>query len=83
LYVDKSGVHYSPNQYILKFVEASASNKSALMKIMKDCGLVSRYYRDIEPGSGGRQPDNYHGLPPRLKILWEERERGVVKAEDV
>jgi len=63
LYVDRDGIEYSPQQYVLKVWHAEANEKKDLVACLEDVGLESRYFKRILPGQG-QQPEGYHGLPP-------------------
>lgn len=70
LYVDRDGIHYSPDQYVKHFIKVDVAQKIALVKILNGCGMMSRYYKDVKPGEG-EQPAGFKGLPERLRLLWE------------
>lgn len=73
LYVDKDGIHFSPDQYVSRLMQVDKDEKNALLKILKDCNLMSRYYRAVEPLKG-TQPEGYHGLPANLQDAWDAHE---------
>lgn len=70
LYVDRDGIHFSPDQYVKRVLKASAADTEALLNILMGCYMMSRYYRDVSP-ENGRQPDGYLGLPLHLQIQWD------------
>lgn len=70
LYVDRDGIHYSPDQYVKRFVKIDETQKIALVNILNECGMMSRYYKDVKPGEG-EQPVGFKGLPKQLGLLWE------------
>jgi hypothetical protein len=71
LYVDRDGIEYSPQQYVLKLWHAESDEKKELVTCLKGAGLESRYFKRIFPGQG-EQPKGYHGLPPDYALAWEE-----------
>ncbi|KAI1412086.1 hypothetical protein F5Y13DRAFT_50981 [Hypoxylon sp. FL1857] len=76
LYIDRTGIYHSPDQYVMRILEDDETEKNALRLCLKESGMISRYYRAVEPGAG-TQPTGYHGLPPRLASLWKAHEESL------
>lgn len=75
IYMDKDGIEYSPDQYVMKFLDDDEEQK-ALILCLIEVGMKSRYFKRILPNAGN-QPTGYHGLPPSYAILWEAHEEGL------
>jgi hypothetical protein len=70
LYMDRPGIEYSPQQYVMKVWDADEKEKEALISCLEDAKLKSRYFKRILPNQGA-QPLGYHGLPPGYAEMWE------------
>ncbi|KAF2733343.1 hypothetical protein EJ04DRAFT_272997 [Polyplosphaeria fusca] len=78
IYQDKSGIEYSPDEYVLKIMtEMSDREKITLVKCLRKNGITSHYFRRIMPREG-EQPAGYHGLPIRFAKAWEDYEKKKV-----
>ena len=80
LYVDKSGIHYSPDQYVRRVLKVDERQRETLLHILRLCGLESRYFKDVRPFKG-KQPVGYCGLPSRLQPYWDNYEQGLPQAQ--
>ena len=74
LYMDRDGIEYSPQQYVMKLWDADEKDKKALISCLEGAKLMSRYFKRILPDKGD-QPSGYHGLPPSYAKVWEVHER--------
>lgn len=70
LYMDRDGIEYSPQQYVMKVWDADEKEKKALISCLEGATLKSRYFKSILPNKGD-QPSGYHGLPPSYARVWE------------
>ncbi|KAI2622351.1 hypothetical protein GGR54DRAFT_638689 [Hypoxylon sp. NC1633] len=77
LYVDRTGIHYSPDQYVARILEVEKTERQALIECLEQANVKSRYYKAVEPKSDS-QPEGYCGLPPRLDKLWKIHEESKV-----
>ncbi|KAE9365001.1 hypothetical protein N431DRAFT_517873 [Stipitochalara longipes BDJ] len=77
LYMDRDGIEYSPQQYVMKVWGADEKDKKALVSCLEGATLKSRYFKRILPGKGD-QPSGYHGLPPSYARAWEGRETSTL-----
>ncbi len=73
LYMDRDGIEYSPQQYVMKVWHGDEKEKKALIASLEAALLNSRYFKRILPDDGD-QPSGYHGLPPRYARAWEMHE---------
>ncbi|TGJ78363.1 hypothetical protein E0Z10_g10401 [Xylaria hypoxylon] len=69
LYMDRDGVEYSPDQWIIRLLDVSPREKEALIQCLTECHMASRYFRRIGPDAG-EQPKGFQGLPPAYAELW-------------
>ena len=77
LYVDRDGIEYSPQQYVMKIWGAEEKEKERLIASLEGVGLESRYFKRVLPDEG-EQPSGYHGLPPSYAKVWELREENLL-----
>lgn len=70
LYTDKSGIEYSPDQWVLRIMDAGEPReKEKLVTYLQQLGMQSRYFRRVLP-EHGQQPEGYMGLPPAYAEVW-------------
>jgi hypothetical protein len=69
LYIDREGIEYSPQQYVMKVWQADVKEKKTLVSCLEAARLKSRYFKRILPHEG-EQPEGYHGLPPGHAAVW-------------
>jgi hypothetical protein len=80
LYMDRDGIEYSPQQYVMKVWVADEKEKKALITSLEGATLKSRYFKRILPDKGD-QPSGYHGLPPSYAKVWEVHEKSPLRAD--
>lgn len=80
LYMDRDGIEYSPQQYVMKLLGADEKEKKALITSLEGATLKSRYFKRIFPNEGD-QPSGYHGLPPSYAKAWEVHEKSPLRAD--
>jgi ankyrin repeat protein len=68
LYLDKEGVWYSPQQWLLR-IRPETKDKQRLIKRLDKAGMASRYFKKVLPGEG-TQPVGFHGLPMDYDLAW-------------
>ncbi|KAF6815612.1 ankyrin repeat containing protein [Colletotrichum musicola] len=78
LFEDKTGVFYSPDQYVKRILKLELglepADEKALLQALALGRMTPRYYKDVLPGQG-KQPYGYVGLPPELAKKWEAHEK--------
>jgi hypothetical protein len=72
LYMDRDGIEYSPQQYVMKVwgSDEKEKEKKYLISRLEAAILKSRYFKIILP-SKGEQPPGYHGLPLSYADVWD------------
>lgn len=78
LFEDKTGVFYSPDQYVKRILKLELglepADEKALLQALALGRMTPRYYKDVLPGQG-KQPEGYIGLPPELAKKWEAHQK--------